>query len=290
MQEPVHPAIRRFGRFELNVATGELRRQGIRVRLNAQSFQVLKLLVEQPGELVTREQLQRDLWPEGTFVDFEHGLNSAVNRIREALGDSAANPRFVETLARRGYRFLAPVTRDGAASEANSPAIEEPVEPRSLLQSVLSEDAELPRTTPALPFWLLLLLQLMYLSFYVGALANLPEIDELLHDLTPHAATLFVALIVTAAAMIPVRLYLLTLLGFRSPLLREKYRKLFPVLLPMDGLWSLSPFLLLHHMNMGVALAATAALLYSPFAQRSLVLMRSNGERAKAGGEERQQG
>ena len=97
----------RFGVFEADAETGELRRQGVRVKLNSQPFQMLLLLLERPGDLVTREEIARRLWPEGTFVDYEHGVNSAVNRIREALGDTAGSPRFVETLARRGYRFAA---------------------------------------------------------------------------------------------------------------------------------------------------------------------------------------
>ena len=96
----------RFGIFEADAATGELRRRGIRIKLNAQPFQVLLILLGRPGQLVTRKEICRELWPEGTFVDYEHGVNSAVNRIREALGDTAANPRFIETLARRGYRFV----------------------------------------------------------------------------------------------------------------------------------------------------------------------------------------
>src|ERR1022692_4097756 len=107
MSDP-QPARRyRFGLFEADATTGELRRQGIRVRLNAQPFQVLSMLLERPGELLTREEISRNLWPNGTFVDYEHGVNSAVNRIREALGDTASGPRFIETLARRGYRFVA---------------------------------------------------------------------------------------------------------------------------------------------------------------------------------------
>src|SRR5262245_17994329 len=98
----------RFGVFEADGETGELRRQGVRVKLNAQPFQVLLLLLDHAGELVTREEIARELWPDGTFVDFEHGLNSAINRIREALGDAASSGQFVETLARRGYRFVSP--------------------------------------------------------------------------------------------------------------------------------------------------------------------------------------
>src|SRR5258708_5736150 len=101
----------RFGVFEVDAATGELRRQGTRSKLNAQPFEVLLLLLEKPGPRLTGEEISKELGPDGTFVDYEHGVNSAVNRIREALGDTASSPRFVETLARRGYRFVAPVER-----------------------------------------------------------------------------------------------------------------------------------------------------------------------------------
>jgi TolB-like protein/DNA-binding winged helix-turn-helix (wHTH) protein/Tfp pilus assembly protein PilF len=99
----------RFGVFELDIRAGELRKHGLRVRLQEQPFQILAMLLEHPGEVVTREELQKKLWPADTFVDFDHGLNKAVSKIREALGDSAESPRFVETVARRGYRFLADV-------------------------------------------------------------------------------------------------------------------------------------------------------------------------------------
>jgi Tol biopolymer transport system component/DNA-binding winged helix-turn-helix (wHTH) protein len=100
-----------FGIFEVDLQAGELRRNGSKVRLQDQPFQVLALLLERPGQIVIREELQARLWPADTFVDFDHGLNAAIKRLRDALGDSAENPRFVETLARRGYRFLAPVNR-----------------------------------------------------------------------------------------------------------------------------------------------------------------------------------
>ncbi|MBZ5653347.1 MAG: transcriptional regulator [Acidobacteriia bacterium] len=98
-----------FGVFEVDLRAGELRRNGSRVKLQEQPFQILTLLLERPGEVVSREELQTRLWPADTFVDFDHSLNAAVRRLRDALGDSAENPRFVETVARRGYRFLAPV-------------------------------------------------------------------------------------------------------------------------------------------------------------------------------------
>jgi TolB-like protein/DNA-binding winged helix-turn-helix (wHTH) protein/Tfp pilus assembly protein PilF len=106
----------RVGVFELDLRAGELRKHGLRVRLQEQPFQVLAMLLEHPGEVVTREELQKNLWPADTFVDFDHGLNKAISKIREALGDSAESPRFVETVARRGYRFLAEVKPADAAA------------------------------------------------------------------------------------------------------------------------------------------------------------------------------
>lgn len=99
----------RFGLFELDLEAGELRKRGRKIRLQEQPLQVLTLLLRSPGEVVTRESLQNALWPEGTFVEFEHGVNTAIKKVRRALGDSADNPRFIETLPRRGYRFIAPV-------------------------------------------------------------------------------------------------------------------------------------------------------------------------------------
>ncbi|MGA2429663.1 MAG: tetratricopeptide repeat protein [Candidatus Acidiferrum sp.] len=120
----------RFSVFELDLRAGELRKRGLKIRLQEQPFRVLATLVERAGEVVTREELQKKLWPADTFVDFDHGLNKAINKIREALGDSAESPRFVETVSRRGYRFLAevkdsspPITRRrDLTSESGPPA------------------------------------------------------------------------------------------------------------------------------------------------------------------------
>ena len=97
-----------FGVFEIDLRTGELTKRGVRLKLQEQPFRLVAMLLEKPGELVTREELQARLWPQ-SFVDFDHGINKAISKIREALGDSAENPRFVETVAGRGYRFLADV-------------------------------------------------------------------------------------------------------------------------------------------------------------------------------------
>ncbi len=125
----------RFGTYEVDLRLGELRRNGIRVKLTGQPFQILVILLEHPGDLVTREQLQRRLWPSDTFVDFDRGLNAAINRVREALGDSAENPRFVETLPRRGYRFIAPLV-ESRPEGTTLPASESNVSPAQTVTSV----------------------------------------------------------------------------------------------------------------------------------------------------------
>ena len=114
----------RFGLFELDLTSEELRKNGLKIRLSGQPFQILAMLLERPGEVVPREQLQQKLWPGGTFVDFDHSLNTAINKIREALGDSAENPRFVETLARRGYRFIAPVKVSAGPRDLAAPVVD----------------------------------------------------------------------------------------------------------------------------------------------------------------------
>ena len=297
MTAPGPPCRYRFGVFEVDVRTGELRRQGVRVRLNAQPFQVLVMLLMRPGELLTREEISRELWPQGTFVDYEHGVHSAVNRIREALSDTAASPRFIETLARRGYRFVAPVesiaagetpaapresSTSGESTSGESVASPESDPAPGTAKSrtrILATAEDLPRTPPAVVQTLFLLFQIMYLGFYVGALSNLAEIEDLLSPLR-RAALVFRILIVTAAMLIPVRAFVLCAVLFRAPAVRRKILRLWPFLLFADVLWSLSPFLLLHHIDFGLALACMALLVYSPFAQRSLVLMGAGQPRA----------
>ena len=104
--QPESPVRLAFGPFELDSAGGELRRHGVRVRLSGQPFRILLVLLARPGELVSREQLREEVWTGETFVDFEHGLNAAVNKLRRALGDAAENPRYIETQPGRGYRFI----------------------------------------------------------------------------------------------------------------------------------------------------------------------------------------
>src|SRR5258705_12879780 len=104
--------IQRFGVFEVDLRSGELRKQGKRIKIQEQPFHVLTVLLRHPGEVVTREELRNQNWPPDTFVDFDNSLNTAINKLRDALGDSADSPRFIETLPRRGYRFIAPLVSD----------------------------------------------------------------------------------------------------------------------------------------------------------------------------------
>jgi DNA-binding winged helix-turn-helix (wHTH) protein len=119
------PSVRlAFGPFEVNTPSGELRKNGIRVRLSPQPFQILLALLARPGHLLTREQLRLEIWGEGTFVDFEHSLSAAVNRLRQALGDSAEDPRYIETVPGRGYRFIGAVQQQGLPQTAERASVE----------------------------------------------------------------------------------------------------------------------------------------------------------------------
>ncbi|HET6933038.1 MAG TPA: DPP IV N-terminal domain-containing protein [Candidatus Acidoferrum sp.] len=133
---PQLPSVVRFGAYEADLLSGELRKSGIRLKLQDRPFQILAILLEQPGIVVTREQLQKRLWAEDTFVDFEHGLNTAINKLRDALSDEADNPRFIETLPKRGYRFIAPVSAS--------------MVPRAHLHAVASTNVPTPFPSPGI--------------------------------------------------------------------------------------------------------------------------------------------
>jgi DNA-binding winged helix-turn-helix (wHTH) protein len=257
-----------FGTFEVDPSAGELRKRGLRVKLHSQAFQVLVMLLERPAEVITREEMRQRLWGEDTFVDFDHGLNSAINKIRTALSDSAAQPRYIETVSGKGYRFLAPVARAPMAAPAAPPA------PEPAPSGLLSAAEDLPALPRRPVRVLLLLLQALYLGFYLVALANLRELDELFTEtrlLSP--PVLMAVTVATACMLIPVRLYLAAAVALDLRQLPAKFARLFPALLPFDLLWALSPFLLVHYVSAGLALGLTAILVYLPFSQRSLVLM-----------------
>jgi cholera toxin transcriptional activator len=272
----------RFGLYELNAGTGELRKDGkARPRVQGQPLEVLLHLLAHPGDVVTREELRLLLWPADTFVDYDHSLNTAVNKLRDALNDSADNPRFIQTVPRRGYRFIASVE---AAAESASRITESDRKPDSAAETpanapsekrnfLLSDPNDLPEAPRRVVQILFSLIQVMYLSFYVAALALLHWVEPLLSRIVERPKWLFALILVTALIGIPVRLYLLTAAMFGYRRLPAKFLRLFPFLIPLDELWALAPFLLVDEIGVGLALAATAALLYLPFSQRSLMLM-----------------
>jgi cholera toxin transcriptional activator len=252
--------IARFGVFEADLDARELRKQGRRIRLQDQPFAVLAILLERPGVVISREDIRQKLWAADTFVDFDHSLNTAVNKIRETLGDSAVSPRFVETVARRGYRFVAEVSWENSSApqvvniESQKPAPELPTVHRGLTRSLLA------------------LIQTMYLAFYVEALFHWRGVEQVSWA-DANSPLILIVVLVTAGIGIPVRFYLLSAAGFDYALLGEKFRKIFIPLLVLDELWAIAPFLILDTIGFGAAFAATAALLYVPFAERTLVRM-----------------
>ncbi len=284
---PIHPSNRearlvRFGVFEVDLAAGELRKNGARIRLQEQPFQVLSALLQNAGQVVTREDLREKIWPADTFVDFDHSLNTAVNKIREALGDSASSPRFVETLARRGYRFIAPVDGVAAAATVSAPAHaqesdrhEDDPATSPAAEIALHPALHVPVPRRGLVRALFALIQVMYLIFYVSGLAHLRAAERVANNFVPGWRALFIvgAVLVTGAVGIPLRFYLLSAVAFDFRKLGGTFGRLFPFVLALDQLWAIAPFLLLPQIGVGLAFAATAALLYVPFSERTLVRM-----------------
>jgi cholera toxin transcriptional activator len=274
----------RFGAFEADTKTGELRKAGARLRLQDQAFHVLVLLLERPGEILTRDELRQKLWPDGTFVDFDHSLNSIVNKLREVLGDSASNPRFIETLARRGYRLLVPVSvSDGTGSPSRVPSTEAALEvstPSVISKSLLTRAEDLPSVPHEYLRVLLLLIQVMYVSFYIATLARIAGIQDVMEQVFRLPGWTAIVAIVSAAIGIPVRLYLLSAISFNVKDVSRRFLRIFAPLFLLDALWALAPFFLIRQIGWGLALAATAALIYVPFAQRTLILMRDQSHRA----------
>jgi len=258
----------RFGVFEVDLTAGELRKSGSKVRLQEQPFQLLAYLLTRSGEVVTRDELREKLWPADTFVDFDHSLNTAINKVREALGDSASSPRFVETLARRGYRFLGPVDRVGVVR------IDEDIaSSASTDSSTIDPELEIPLPRRGVIRSLFGLVQVMYLVFYVVALARLQEVSRVADSFLPGwgSTAIQILVLITAVVGIPLRLYLLSSIAFDHRRLGINFRKLFPFVFVLDQLWAIAPFLLTQQIGIGAAFAATAALLYVPFAERTLI-------------------
>jgi cholera toxin transcriptional activator len=277
----------KFDEFEADLRAAELRKNGNRLKLQMQPFQVLVALLERPQEVVTREELRQRLWPQDTFVDFDHGLNTAMVKLRDVLGDSASKPKFIETIAKRGYRFLvaAEVISDRptpAELKASAPAdvvqgtIGNPnLQPASL---PIEAASALPRTSRNTARLLFTLMQIMYLVFYLSALFRWENTYKASFNTWGRAgATAFAVYMATSMVGIAVRLYLISATAMDYHLLGSKYRVLTPALFVLDMIWALSPLLIADRIGLGFALGACAALVYMPFAQRTLIKMMQSG-------------
>jgi cholera toxin transcriptional activator len=197
-----------------------------------------------------------------------------VNKIREALDDSASSPRFVETLARRGYRFLAPVENVAAIARSRDPE-EQDTRAGVPLPHELHPDLHVPIPRRGFVRGLFALIQVMYLIFYVSGLAHLHAAERVASSFLPGWRALFIAgaILITGTVGIPLRFYLLSSVAFDFRGLGGTFVRLFPFVLALDQLWAIAPFLLLPQIGVGLAFAATAALLYVPFSERTLVRM-----------------
>jgi cholera toxin transcriptional activator len=279
----------KFDQFEADLRAAELRRNGTRLKLQLQPFQVLVALLERPKEVVSRDELRQRLWPQDTFVDFDHGLNTAMVKLRDVLGDSASSPKYIETIAKRGYRFLATpeaVLEQPPTVIAAHPAIEPQAPPQEAPSSVqaatagmpagaeASRESALPRASRGTARLLFILTQIMYLIFYLSALFSWENTYRAAHLAWSSAGnTAFAIYMSTALVGLAVRLYLISATAMDYHLLGEKFRILTPALFLLDMIWALAPLLIQDRIGFGFALGACAALIYMPFAQRTLMKM-----------------
>ena len=258
----------RFDSFELDIWTGELRKNGFRIRLQDQPVRLLALLATRSGELVSREEIQSELWPDGQFVEFDHAINTAIKKIREALGDDDDEHRLIETLPRKGYRFL-------ASTQEVSLEVEHP-------NSVDLEASDADRAGSDVPAefvldrgvaWVLfVLIQVGYLALYSTALFYWDSLDSVLTVFEPLPVALtFPAVVVTAMCGIALRLYILSSVALAHRAAGVQFRRLFPVVLVIDAFWAASPLLAASRITIGVALIGVAGMAYTPFSQRTLM-------------------
>jgi DNA-binding winged helix-turn-helix (wHTH) protein len=294
MGETASPVLLRFEGFELDLRTRELRRDGRLVKMQDLPIKLLALLASRPAELVNREEIEKALWGEDQFVDFEHGINTAMRKVREALGEDPEQPRFIETLPRKGYRFIAAVESVGAdgvaegrsdqrtvVASAPAGSHPDPASPtlRDLPGSKVQGNDAIPTTAP--PDFLLprstarglfLLAQAGYLAIYFATLYKIDSAEEVLLSVYGLGIQrIVVSIVILAMCGLAVRLYLLTTVGLNHPAAADKFQKLFPVLFLMDAIWALAPLLLVRKIGIGLALASVAAMAYLPFAQRTLM-------------------
>jgi cholera toxin transcriptional activator len=255
MDEHKRPIKCRFAAWELDLRTSELRKNGEKIPLQDKPAKLLILLATHAGTVVTRMDIQKALWPDGEFVGFQDAINTAMKKVREALGDDADTPTMIETVPRQGYRFIAAVEYvydDGATDGENR-----------------RPDYVLPVGVARVLF---LIIQVGYIWMYIAALTHREYVEEALTaaSLGPVEITSRVV-VITAMCGIAIRLFLLSAVGLCHQAAGEKFKRLFPVVLVLDSLWAASPILAGRTIGFDFALVAVAGLAYLPFTQRTLV-------------------
>ncbi len=258
--------ILKFDEFELDLGRYELRRHGRPLKLEKVPMELLILLAEREGQLVTREEIIQRLWGDNVYVDTRQGINTAVRKIRLALQDDPDQPRILETVIGKGYRLAAPVRATGGNAAA-APAAAPNVSPEvSAAGQHPPSSANPGAMRPPLARRLFLLIQFGYLVFYAAAFIWFTSIWRLgLPRIVPWAA-LAVALVGAA-----VRIYLMSAVGFGYPQVGRLFRQVFPGLVVLDALWAASPLLLFAKLGY-LSLLCVAALAFLPFSQRTLMM------------------
>lgn len=261
----------RFEAFELDLHTGELRKEGNRVQLQDQPTRLLTLLANHPGELITRDEIQRQLWKDGEFVEFEHAVNTAIRKIRVALEDNTDSPRIIETLPRKGYRFIATVDVLETAPEVRSPSPEVAASPSRVLIENDGDSFVLPISVT----WsriLFLLAQVPYVASYLAIFYYWDDLDTaLINTFSIPVTWSRPSLLILALVGFSVRIYLVGLVGWGHTDAGPRYRKLFPFLLVIDGLWAATPLLVHESFGPLISWAGLILMGWLVFGQRTLM-------------------
>jgi cholera toxin transcriptional activator len=262
----------RFETFELNLHTGELSKAGSRVQLQDQPTRLLALLANRHGELVTRDEIHHELWKDGEFVEFEHAVNTAMHKIRVALEDDKDKPRIIETLPKKGYRFIAPVDVLGGNAASLPPSETQKAEPVPAKRPANGEDFVLPISAVSARV-LFLLAQVPYVATYLATFYNWDNLDDALIRTfvfipVEWSRTFFQVFALVGFA---VRIYLIGLVGWGHTEAGPRYRKLFPFLLLMDGLWAATPLLVVEDLGPLVSWAGLILMGWLVFGQRTLM-------------------
>jgi cholera toxin transcriptional activator len=270
----VQAEVIKFAEFELDLGRYELRRQGQAVKLEKVPMELLILLAEKEGQLVTREEIIQRLWGDNVFVDARQGINTAISKIRVALKDDPEQPRILQTVFGKGYRLMAPIERENPEVGQHTKPERTAPAPLSTLENEIGSPAAISSgppighhdlMKPGQARALFLLIQAGYLLMYGATFTHFPQIQRLGAPQVIPQATLVLGLVGAA-----VRLYLITAVGLNYVGAGQLFRRAFPGILVLDVLWAAAPLLLFHKMG-EITFLFVAALAFLPFSQRTLI-------------------